>query len=181
MHWEEDFRANMKKARESIGMTQTEMARQLKDIGLPFHQQTIQRVESGERPVRLDEAFAIAELLGLPLHELVRRDEQVVLEVARARMARNAVALREAIEDYERGRARFGETMDLVLADGGDDVEGLRAASLLAFTAERVLARWREQNPDFADEVFSERGYWYLAWRNSTRHEKPADERQATS
>jgi hypothetical protein len=39
----------------------------LKARGLPFHQQTIQRLESGERPVRLNEAYVIAGVLDLDL------------------------------------------------------------------------------------------------------------------
>ncbi|MFH6687306.1 helix-turn-helix transcriptional regulator [Cellulosimicrobium funkei] len=65
--WEENFRSEMRRLREKRGVTQTEMARRLKDRGLSFHQQTVQRVESGERPIRLDEAYLIAEELGVDL------------------------------------------------------------------------------------------------------------------
>jgi transcriptional regulator with XRE-family HTH domain len=61
--WEANFRDHMKRLREAKGMTQSELARQLKQRGLPYHQQTVQRVESGERPIRLDEAFQIASVL----------------------------------------------------------------------------------------------------------------------
>lgn len=62
--WERNFRERMVRMREAKGMTQTDLARMLKtDFGLPFHQQTIQRIESGERPVRLNEANLIAQTL----------------------------------------------------------------------------------------------------------------------
>ncbi|MGA4670449.1 helix-turn-helix domain-containing protein [Propionibacteriaceae bacterium Y1923] len=65
--WEQNFRVQMKRLREARGETQTDLARSLKALGLPFHQQTVQRVESGERPVRLNEAFIIAEHMQVDL------------------------------------------------------------------------------------------------------------------
>ena len=61
--WESNFREEMKRIRQLLGWTQTDLANQVKNFGLPFHQQTIQRIEKGERPVRLDEAYAIAQCL----------------------------------------------------------------------------------------------------------------------
>lgn len=59
--WESNFRERMEKMRTAAGMTQTELARVLREqYGLPFHQATIQRIEAGERPVRLNEAHLIA-------------------------------------------------------------------------------------------------------------------------
>lgn len=66
--WERSFRQQMIRLRDSKQMTQTDLARDLKQTyGLPFHQQTIQRIESGERPIRLNEAFLIAKTLGVSL------------------------------------------------------------------------------------------------------------------
>ena len=48
--WERNFRQQMQRLREAQEMTQTDLARSLKAFGLPFHQQTIQRIESGEVP-----------------------------------------------------------------------------------------------------------------------------------
>lgn len=44
----------------------------MKALGFPFHQQTVQRVEAGERPVRLDEAYAIAEILDSSVESMTR-------------------------------------------------------------------------------------------------------------
>ncbi|MDN4595912.1 helix-turn-helix transcriptional regulator [Leifsonia virtsii] len=75
--WEATFIARMKMRREQLGLTQTDLAKQLKALNLPFHQQTIQRIEAGDRPLRLDEAFTIAGLLGVDLTTMVypSRDE----------------------------------------------------------------------------------------------------------
>ena len=69
--WEENFVKQMVELR-IVKMTQTELARQLTARGLPFHQQTVQRVEKGERPLRLNEALAIAEILGSDPLDMVR-------------------------------------------------------------------------------------------------------------
>ena len=62
-------------------MTQTDLARALKAYGLPFHQQTIQRIESGERPVRLNEANLIARELGVDLTSMMESEEPTDREV----------------------------------------------------------------------------------------------------
>lgn len=48
-------------------MSQSALARALSGMGLPFRQQMVQRVESGERPIRLNEAVALSRILGVPL------------------------------------------------------------------------------------------------------------------
>lgn len=61
--WEKNFREQVVRLRKSHKMNQTELARRLNAWGLPFHQQTVQRIETGERPVRLNEAHLIARVL----------------------------------------------------------------------------------------------------------------------
>jgi transcriptional regulator with XRE-family HTH domain len=67
VQWERNFVEQMVRLREMRKMTQTDVAKALKSYGLPFHQQTIQRIETGERPVRLNEAHLIAKVLGVGL------------------------------------------------------------------------------------------------------------------
>lgn len=61
--WEDNFRQHVKLRRELLELTQTDLAKQMKRKGFAFHQQTIQRIENGDRPIRLDEAFMLAEIL----------------------------------------------------------------------------------------------------------------------
>lgn len=73
--WEYNFRVNMARIREMSGVSQTGLAKELRAAGLPFHQQTIQRIEKGGksgRPVRLNEAFVIAQVLGVELDTLLQ-------------------------------------------------------------------------------------------------------------
>lgn len=63
----------MRKRRETLELSQTEFARRLNQRQhLPFHQQTVQRIEAGERPIRLDEAFKIAAELGLRVEAMIQ-------------------------------------------------------------------------------------------------------------
>ena len=63
--WEKNFREQMVLLRKSKGINQTQLAKRLSSAHhLPFHQQTVQRIEAGDRPVRLNEAVLIARELG---------------------------------------------------------------------------------------------------------------------
>src|SRR4051794_35884755 len=57
--------------RRGSGMTQTELAEAVSERGIPFRQQTIVKIEKGQRPLRLREADAIAAALGVDLAALV--------------------------------------------------------------------------------------------------------------
>jgi transcriptional regulator with XRE-family HTH domain len=66
--WEANFRQRMIELRETMEMTQTDLARVLRErFGLKFHQQIVARIESGSRPIRLNEANLIAQTLGSDL------------------------------------------------------------------------------------------------------------------
>ncbi|WP_238384592.1 helix-turn-helix transcriptional regulator [Segeticoccus rhizosphaerae] len=69
------FAGSVNRLRERKGWTQTDLAREMKERGFPFHQQTIQRIEDGKRPVRLDEAYALAELLDSEIDSMSRSME----------------------------------------------------------------------------------------------------------
>lgn len=64
----------MAELRKAKGMSQTNLARELQDfVGMKklAHQQTIARIEAGERPVRLGEAPYIARVLTTTVHAMV--------------------------------------------------------------------------------------------------------------
>jgi transcriptional regulator with XRE-family HTH domain len=69
--WEAEFLAKFRKRRENSGLSQTAMAKLAAESGLPFHQQTIQRIEDGKRPLRLNEAIVLAKISGATLDELI--------------------------------------------------------------------------------------------------------------
>jgi transcriptional regulator with XRE-family HTH domain len=67
MNFAYDFVQRAINRRVELGVSQTDLARRMKDQDFPFHQTTISRIEAGERPIRLDEAAGIAECLGITL------------------------------------------------------------------------------------------------------------------
>lgn len=82
VQWESNFREQMRRLREARRMSQSELARELRARGVSFHQQTVQKVEVGERALRLDEAYVIADLLGTDLETMTtagRASEQELL------------------------------------------------------------------------------------------------------
>lgn len=61
---EAQFVENVQRLRELKGWSQGELARRMADAGWDgFHQTTISRIEKGQRPVRLAEARALAQVL----------------------------------------------------------------------------------------------------------------------
>jgi transcriptional regulator with XRE-family HTH domain len=67
---EHRFAANLRAAREAAGMSQGRLADEMVARGWPWHQQTVTRVETGRRMVRLGEAKAAAEILQTSLDRL---------------------------------------------------------------------------------------------------------------
>lgn len=61
--------ANIRRYREARDLSQAELAEQL-----DMHQQTVQKIEKGTRPLKHSEAIRFASALKVPLHELTARD-----------------------------------------------------------------------------------------------------------
>ncbi|GAA4225971.1 hypothetical protein GCM10022254_09320 [Actinomadura meridiana] len=62
----EEFVQRAKDRRVQLGLSQSELARRMTELSpATWHQMTVARTEAGERPIRLDEATLLAELLGL--------------------------------------------------------------------------------------------------------------------
>ncbi|WP_166788920.1 helix-turn-helix transcriptional regulator [Cryobacterium sp. TMT4-31] len=122
--WEANFREQMRRRREAQGMTQTDLARGLSRKGLPFHQQTIQRIESGERPIRLDEAYLIANKLETPMDTMLSAPDTEFGEI------------RDAVE---RIRREVSGELNGGIIDVFDEWQGHLSALDVAFEA--LLAR----------------------------------------
>jgi DNA-binding XRE family transcriptional regulator len=62
---------NVRKWRESLGLSQAELARH---VGEGFQQQTIVKIEKGVRPLRLSEAVRIAQVFAIDVKDLYASD-----------------------------------------------------------------------------------------------------------
>jgi len=133
--WERNFIEQMKRLREARNMTQSDLARALKARSLPFHQQTIQRIESGERPVRLDEAFLIAEMLDVELSTMVNagsdlsaNDLRYHVDRLRRLSASPPADLSEIFDDWLTALAELSLSVEQLVITG-------RPSPLLAWSA----------------------------------------------
>lgn len=71
--WDQVFIDRMARERTRLDVSQSELAKLVNAAaGLSFHQPTVQRIEAGERPVRLHEAMVIAEALGFDLVDVLQ-------------------------------------------------------------------------------------------------------------
>lgn len=109
---EQRFAANLREARESSQLSQYALAQKMNDRGWPWRQQTVARVESGQRMVRLGEATAITEILRVPLDKLIQpagdsRDAELLSEwIRRARATYKEIVSAAAELIITRGNLR---------------------------------------------------------------------------
>jgi transcriptional regulator with XRE-family HTH domain len=69
---EANFAAQVKAQRTARGWSQQDMARQLQSRGIDYmNGMTVSRIESGQRPVRLVEAWAFQEVFGVSVFDLM--------------------------------------------------------------------------------------------------------------
>ena len=69
---EQRFAANMRLLRERQGISQVKLAQEMAARGWPWRQQTVTRLENGQRMIRFGEATALAEILHTPLERFSR-------------------------------------------------------------------------------------------------------------
>lgn len=80
--WEQLFVANLVRVRDECGWTQYQLSQRALQRGLLIHQTTLQRIETGERPVKLSEAIVLADLLGQTLDDMIKEPTMKATESA---------------------------------------------------------------------------------------------------
>lgn len=102
---------NLRAARERASIGQKALARKMAERGYSFIQQTISQIEHGSRRVDLEEAYALADLLGTTV-EALRRPTDIALEgMTLMDGAEQLARLREQAAQVAR---QYGEQHDLV-------------------------------------------------------------------
>jgi transcriptional regulator with XRE-family HTH domain len=92
---EQRFAANLRVLRERQGISQVKLAQEMAVRGWPWRQQTVTRLENGQRMIRFGEAIALASILGVSLDRFTRSvSEALEVEKIRATSAR----IRESCE-----------------------------------------------------------------------------------
>ena len=164
---ERRFAENLRTAREEKGVSQVKLAQEMALRGWPWRQQTVTRVEGGQRMVRLGEALAVAEILGTNLVHLTastRETTAVTLLAAnidgqaRFRADRSMdpdTAVRPASAEDSCRRGQAGR-LPRFLASPGRGREGCRATRV---TPEQAVAEGRTEDQDMRSSIaeFNER------------------------
>ncbi len=128
------FVAAMKRIREDLGISQGELAARLNAAGWEgFRQATVSRIEQGERTIRLAEAHAIAETLGLPFRRMMDEAAQAQTSVYARRIseidrlsedfAQQIAAHRKKLNTLERMLTNYQaekQQLEAAMADGRD-------------------------------------------------------------
>jgi len=91
--------ANVRDARNRVGMSQGELGRRMKALGWPWSQQTVARTEDGARKVSAGEAAAVAGIFSTSVDRLLMPGRQAsLLALLDAVTARALTAWEEAAE-----------------------------------------------------------------------------------
>lgn len=142
---DQNLARNVREARERRGWSQSELARQATEAGLRgFHQTTIARVESGQRPLRAAEAIVLSWCLGSSFESLAESTEVRALNMTLQRLSDASRQFYEAASNLI--SARFDAAMwldsrfDLDLESGFARSEEVIRAGLDPDFTERLEA-----------------------------------------
>jgi transcriptional regulator with XRE-family HTH domain len=131
------FARRLRQLRTAMKITQRQVAEQMGGHGFQMHQTTIAKIETGERAVQLDEAAAIAKVLGVSLQDLITElpsDElsealahlancQEQLEAARADQAKAEAAAEDAGRRVRDARSELMRAERRARAARGEEVD----------------------------------------------------------
>ncbi|TDD25008.1 hypothetical protein E1287_37750 [Actinomadura sp. KC06] len=85
-------------------MSQEHLAEQMRTLGFPWQQTTVHKTENAARPIRLNEALALTEILRMNLGELLSNpsSEQPALVAENADLRRRLARARAALDEETR-------------------------------------------------------------------------------
>jgi transcriptional regulator with XRE-family HTH domain len=97
---EEVLGRHLRALREKAGLTQQQVADQMRLRGFPMHRSAIAKIEASDpatrRPVRVNEAVALADVLGVPVADLIVDPNAQRRRIANSRRREEEEELREA-------------------------------------------------------------------------------------
>jgi transcriptional regulator with XRE-family HTH domain len=112
------FGKRLRNLREEAGLTQQQLADEMRKRGSKMHRSTIGKIEAGERVMSIGEAAQFADVLGIDLREMVNVGERR-LALAQLRVR----SLEHRADEYTRKR----DELQVLLNDTLAKLEGARA------------------------------------------------------
>lgn len=142
---------SLTRLREERGWSQSELARQMVEAGWPkYTQMTVSRTEKGERPIRLDEVAALADIFEVDMQRLwLPREIRSYLDSARE-AEKLSNELYAVIRKYL--KAQYALAVHADFADLAED-EISYVASQLLITPERLARKARMEEESSKDAV----------------------------
>ncbi|MGW4129468.1 helix-turn-helix domain-containing protein [Amycolatopsis japonica] len=113
--YEEVLSSKVRQLRTERGWSQEDLANQLERVGFKMHQTTIAKLESGKRPIRASEVFALAYVFRIPMEALWALPtprEPVPLSKMREEFDEISSELREAESDLRVANMRIRELQE---------------------------------------------------------------------
>jgi transcriptional regulator with XRE-family HTH domain len=104
--------ANLQLIRKAAGWSQADLADQLSRRGLPFHQPTILKIEKGTRPLRFEEAFEIANALGINVASLCQPADNEAMAEAAAKLQRVSLTIARTERGIEETRRNAEKSIE---------------------------------------------------------------------
>lgn len=143
--------------REERGWSQSELARRMVEAGWPkYTQMSVSRTEKGERPIRLNEAEALANVFGVEMYELWLPQKLRRYSIATQDLVQRQEKLLKDVVQFLKQQRELA-----LVADAADlaDTEISYAFAVLSETPEVIVrkARASEKGASPADISYSER------------------------
>lgn len=114
--YDERVGRNVQELRKARGFTQSELAEMVTESGIPFRQQTIVKIEKGQRPLRLQEAAFIASALEVDLDVLDAEnavvDKTSILLHQIQRLNKAWAGLTTSVSDFMDARAALRSNLE---------------------------------------------------------------------
>jgi hypothetical protein len=136
---EADFSASVARARVAAGLSQEELARRVREYGLPFNVWDVQELEAGARPVRLSDAMILRMVLNVEIPEATKPvRHQMVHEAYSQTFAKASKEWEGIVKDLARCRQRASDALQnaryarSTYLKAIRDAEGESAPNLLA-------------------------------------------------
>lgn len=149
---EANFVLRMRLLREARGLSQAEVAARATRLGVSMPQQTIARIETGKRTLRLDEAEVIARVLGSELTHMASKVVEVTdadRQFAEAKQRRHELSTalfdaEAALERHLRGGEELRQRVSDLQAAYAEAEAAEQALWQQTPEGERVAEEWRE-------------------------------------